>query len=303
MTQRFLAAGLLLCAAAAQADAVLEYEGTSAACHGDFARLAISGLSMRVDSAPPQQDNSFIYDAAEKTGVALDHRNRQLFELEFDDDAIDFQGDVMKSTSNMIDRKVEKIQAQVCGRDGAACPPGAVMIPQTLAGTPANDTQQNKAMMQQNMEHMAPDQRARMEQSIQALRESGYAGLAGPAAMPVTEATGEQRDVRGIACAVERVTLQGEVLREDCRADFDRLGRDAADLKRLQRAFQRMQKFSATIRDNLRMAKGMTREPVDAQRVLVARRCFANGRSSGEDALRVTGGDATADRIKKDAGY
>ena len=113
MKQRFWILALLAGSAAAHADAVLEYSGGDAACHGEFTRLAVEGLSLRVDSPPPQQDMSFVYDAAEKAGVALDHRRKQFFEIEFDDDAIDFQGDVMKSTSHMVDKKIQQVQAQL----------------------------------------------------------------------------------------------------------------------------------------------------------------------------------------------
>jgi len=294
---------LVLCVSTARADAVLEYDGGDAACHGDFARLAISGLTMRVDSAPPAQDTSFIYDAAEKTGIALDHKRKQRFELEFDDDAIDFQGDVMKSSSNMVDRKVEKMQAQACGRDGAHCPPGGVMNPFDPATMPQVDPKQIESLMQQNMGHMTAEQRARMQQSIEALRQSGYGGLAGPAAAPVVEATGETRDVNGVACAVERVTLQGRVQREDCRAPLEALGLDAADLKRLQRAFQRMQKFTSAIRDNARFLHNMPREQADAGHVLVARRCFADGQRGAEVSLRVRNGAAPADWFVPPADY
>jgi hypothetical protein len=303
MIRKLFCAGLAACAGLACADTVLEYDGADAACHADFARLAISGLSLRIDSAPPEQDHSFVYDSAEKTGVALDHRRRQMFELEFDDDAIDFQSDVMKSASNMVDRKVEKIQAQTCGRDGGACPatmPGS----KAMGGMPQIDPKQIESLMQQNMAHMTPEQRAQMERSIKALRESGYGGMAGPAATPITQATGERRDVNGIGCAVERVTLGGEVLREDCRADVADLGLDAADLKRLQRALLRMQKFSAAIRDNLRIAaSAMKRDPDDGRRVLVARRCFDNGRRSGEVNLRVRGGATPAEWFTIPADY
>lgn len=303
MIKQFLAAALVLGAAAARADAVLEYDGGDGACHGDFVRLAISGLTMRVDSAPPAQDTSFIYDAAEKSGIALDHEHKRMFELEFDDDAIDFQGDVMKSTSNMVDRKAEKVKAQACAHAGAQCPPGSFMNPLDPGAMPQIDPKQIESLMQQNMGHMTPEQRARMQQSIEALRQSGYGGLAGPAATPVVEATGETREVNGVACAVERVTLQGRVQREDCRAPLAALGLDAADLKRLQRAFQRIDKFAASVRDNARFVRNMPREHADADHVLVARRCFDDGRRAAEVTLRVRNGAAPSEWFAPPADY
>lgn len=282
----------LLSAAAAHADAVLEYEGGDAACHGDFARLAVQGLSLRVDSAPPAQDMSFVYDAAEKAGVALDHRRKQFFEMEFDDDAIDFQGDVMKSTSNMVGHKMDKVQAQAaeaCAHSGRPC--ATPMPPAGANGMamPQIDPKMIEQMMQQNMQNMPPEQRARMREAMNNLRASGYGGMA-PQAAPVVEATGEQRQVGAVACAVERVSQDGQLLREDCRAALDAIGLDAADVKRLQRAITRLQKFSSAIRDNLHLpyaAAMQRREQPDPQHLLIARRCYDQGRATGEIALRV----------------
>jgi len=281
--KRMLAAAVLIsCAMAARADAVLEYSGASAECHGDFARVAMQGLSMRIDSAPPAQDMSMVYDAAEKTGVALDHRRRQFFEMEFDDDAIDFQGDVMRSTSNMIDRKTEKMQAQL---PQGSMPPGSMQP--GANGMAQVDTKMIEQMMQQNMQNMPAEQRARMEQAMKNMRASGYPGFGTPQSEPVTEATGERREIGGLSCAVERVSRDGILLREDCRTPLDALGLDAADLKRMQRAILRMQKYAGAIKDNLRLARGLKRDTADPQHLLVGRRCFEQGRASGEVTLSV----------------
>lgn len=298
---------LLFGAGAAHADAVLEYHGSDAACHADFARLAVQGLSLRVDSAPPQQDNSFVYDAAEKAGVALDHRRKQFFEIEFDDDAIDFQGDVMKSTSTMVDKKMQQMQAQrpaggCIAADGRPC--SAAEGATTGAGTAGMaqiDPKLMESIMQQNMQHMSPEQRARMQQAMKNLRESGSMGEAQSA--PVTEATGERREVDGIACTVERVTRDGQLLREDCRAGIDAIGLDAADLKRLRRAIVRLQKFSTTMRENMRLAHAAMREPTDTQHLLVARRCFDQGKPGGEVTLHVSHAPPPAEWFTKPADY
>lgn len=274
MNRRFLGAGLLLCTGIARADAVLEYAGGNAQCHADFERVAVQGLSLRIDSAPPAQDMSMVYDAAEKTGVALDHRRKQFFEIEFDDDAIDFQGDVMKSTSNMVDRKSRQMQAPM--------PQGTMQA--GANGMPQVDPKLIEQMMQQNMQHMTTEQRAQMEAAMKNMRSSGYFG---PQSEPVVEATGEQREVGGVACAIERVTHDAQLLREDCRTTLDALGLDAADLKRMQRAIARMQKYAGSIKDNLRLARGVRHDNTDPQHLLVERRCFEQGSATGDVTLRV----------------
>jgi len=296
-----IAASLLVLAfgaAAARADALLEYEGGDAACHGDFTRVAVQGLSLRVDSPPPSQDMGFIYDAAEKTGIALDRKRKQFFEMEFDDDAIDFESDVMKSTSTLVNRKMEQTQAQMAA--GAAnCTPGRDRGCAAAAGAngmaPAMDPKMIEQMMQQNLQNMPPEQRAQMQQAMNNIRASGYFG--GAQSEPVVEATGEQRTIGGIACAVERVTQDGRLLREDCRAPLEALGLDAADVKRLQRAILRLQKWSSSITGNLKIAYAapVRHEKVDPQHLIVSRRCFEQGQQSGAANLQVRRESAPAD--------
>ncbi len=284
---------LASCMTAAHADAVLEYSGSSTECHADFARVAVQGLSMRIDSAPPAQDMSMVYDSAEKVGVALDHKRKQFFELEFDDDAIDFQGDVMKSTSNMVDRKTEQMQKQL--------PPGAMQP--GANGMPQVDPKLMEQMMQQNMEHMTKEQRAQMQEAMKNMRASGYFG---PQSEPAVEATGEKREVGGLACTVERVTQDGQLLREDCRTTLDAIGLDPADVKRMLRVIMRMQKYSSAVTSNLRLIKNVNsarRDNVDPQHPLVERRCFEQGKPSGDVTLRVRNESAPAEWFSTPADY
>jgi hypothetical protein len=290
-----LCAIIVISASAAHADAVLEYAGSDAECHADFVRVAVQGLSMRIDSAPPAQDMSMVYDAAEKVGVALDHKHKQFFELEFDDDAIDFQSDVMKSTSNMVDKKTQQMQAQL--------PPGrSSSAARAMDGRegPAVDPKLMEQMMQQNMEHMTKEQRAQMEAAMKNMRSSGYFG---PQSEPVIEATGERREVGGLACSVERVTQDGALLREDCRTTLDALGLDAADVKRLQRTIQRMQKYAGAVTANLRLVRNVKRDNADPEHPLVERRCFDQGKPIGDVTLRVRHETAPADWFVTPADY
>ena len=287
---------LLVCAAAAHAYAVLEYSDSTVDCHADFARVAIQGLSLRIDSAPPSQDISLVYDAAEKVGVALDHKRRQFFEMEYDDDAIDFQSDVMKSTSNMVDRKTEQMVAQL--------PPEvrSSMKQQGANNLPQIDPKAMEQMMQQSLQSMPKEQRAQMEAAMKNLRTSGYPGF-GSQTEPVIEVTGEKREVNALSCALERVTQDGALVREDCRTTLDALGLEAADLKRLQRAIARMQKFASAITDNLRLARGMNRDHADPQHLLIERRCFEEGKPIGEVTLRVRQQAAPAEWFVTPPGY
>jgi hypothetical protein len=312
MKQTVLCAIILAGASAAHADAVLEYSGSDAECHADFVRVAVQGLSMRIDSAPPALDMSMVYDAAEKVGVALDHKRKQFFELEFDDDAIDFQSDVMKSTSNMVDKKTQQMQAQMPpGRSPSAMgrsPSAAVAMDSQERSTEAMDGRERpqvdpklmEQMMQQNMQHMTKEQRAQMETAMKNMRSSGYFG---PQSEPVIEATGERREVGGLACSVERVTQDGALVREDCRTTLDALGLDAADLKRMQRTIQRMQKYADAVTANLRLVRKVKRDNADPEHLLVERRCFDQGKPIGDVTLRVRRESAPADWFVTPADY
>jgi hypothetical protein len=249
---------------------------------------------------------SFLYDAGEKTGVALDRQRKQFFELEFDDDAIDFESDVMKSTSTMVNKKVDQAQANIAA-NSANCTPGrdrgCAAMPGAANGMAAMDPKMVEQMMQQNMQNLPPEQRKQMQQAMDNMRKSGYFGVQ---AAPVVEATGEQRTIGGIACSVERVTVDGQLQREDCRASLDALGLDAADVKRLQRAILRMQKWSNAISQNLNLKfvpAPPQREKADLQRLIVGRRCFEQGRESGAVNLQVRRESAPADWFSPPAGY
>lgn len=159
-------------------------------------------------------------------------------------------------------------------------------------GMPQVDPKLMEQMMQQNMQHMSKEQRAQMETTMKNMRSSGYFG---PQSAPVIEATGEKREVGGLACSLERVTQDGALLREDCRTTLDALGLEAADVKRMQRAIQRMQKYASAIKDNLRLARGAKRDNADPQHLLVERRCFDQGKAIGDVTLRVRREAAPAD--------
>jgi hypothetical protein len=191
----------------------------------------------------------------------------------------------MKSTSNMVDRKTEQMQKQLPIGTMQPGPNGLAQVDPKLI----------EQMMQQNMQHMTKEQRAQMETAMKNLRSSGYPGFGGPQSEPVIEPTGERREVGGLGCALERVTQDGALLREDCRTTLDALGLDAADLKRMQRAIQRMQKYASAIKDNLRLARGVKRDNADPQHLLVERRCFEQGKAIGDVTLRVRRETAPAD--------
>jgi len=161
-------------------------------------------------------------------------------------------------------------------------------------GMPQVDPKLMEQMMQQNMQHMTKEQRAQTEEAMKNMRASGYFG---PQSEPVIEATGEKREVGGLSCAVERITQDGQLLREDCRTTLDAIGLDPADVKRMLRVIVRMQKYSSAVTSNLRLIKNVSvrRDNVDPQHPLVERRCFEQGNPSGDVTLHVRSQSVPAD--------
>jgi hypothetical protein len=177
------------------------------------------------------------------------------------------------------------------------------MAPGAAPGMAAMDPKMVEQMMQQSAQNLPPEQRKQMQQAMDNMRKSGYFGAQ---SAPVVEATGEQRNVNGIACSVERVSIDGRLEREDCRASIDALGLDAADLKRLQRAIQRMQKWSSAITQNLHLTFAPPpahREKTDPEHLLVSRRCFGQGQADVTTNLQVRRESAPADWFAPPADY
>lgn len=93
---------LALSPLAARADVTLEYTASGQACSADFERVQLKGPLLRSDGGRDGQRGAFIYDSSEKLAWFLDHTRANYLQVEVDEDAIDFQSDVMGSMHNMI---------------------------------------------------------------------------------------------------------------------------------------------------------------------------------------------------------
>ena len=125
--KRQLAASLLLTSGVASADVSLVYP-QQVACKSTMTTIQISGSRMRMDSEMDSKKYSMLFDGMEDTITTLDHSSRQYHQTEVDEDALDYNKDVMSSTGKYIDKQMNAVQAQMkqqCAQmeeQGFSCP-------------------------------------------------------------------------------------------------------------------------------------------------------------------------------------
>lgn len=271
-----LAAALSCASSLVHADVLLEYADAGNACHGDFARVAMSGARMRVEPPPPGDDYAMVYDGAEKLAVTLDARNRSYVEIEMDADALDYQADVMSSTSTMIEKKLAAVTAM-----------NRASANDVSASSDPPMTAKMQRLMEQSMRDMPKEQREQMQNALQGMQVQGMPAMA--RSEPQIETTSEGRTIGGIACSVQRVMLDGELQREECVAAFDALGLQPAELARLRKSMRNFEALTDSM-SKLRIAGISKLPPNSAQPTSIAieRRCYAQGRQTGSATLSVS---------------
>src|SRR3982750_1983588 len=94
--KRFALVLALAFPALAFADDTITYR-SEGGCNGDFERVEMKSYYLRVDSGGGAHAGSMIYDHSEKLAYFIDHGSHAFMETELDEDAIDLQGDIMKS--------------------------------------------------------------------------------------------------------------------------------------------------------------------------------------------------------------
>jgi len=118
---------VLLLPSIALADVSLTYP-QQAQCKSSMSLIQISGSRMRVDSAMEDKKYSMLFDGMEDLITALDHDRHSYHQIEVDEDALDYNQDVMSSTGNYIGNQMNALQAQMkeqCAqmqKQGMSCP-------------------------------------------------------------------------------------------------------------------------------------------------------------------------------------
>lgn len=329
-----------LVASVASCDTTLTYR-SDGDCHGDFDRFELKSTSLRVDGGGA--NGSMIYDHAEKLAYFIDHRSRTFMQTELDEDAVDLQGDIMKSLRTRMRREgggvdpFEMVQS-LCpglanagsrdrqpgepvdcgngvalgGNDGANGKPMSrdEMISATRGGRmpmDANAQQMMQKMMEQQMAKMTPEQRAQ----VQKMLASGGGG-----SMPMM--IGAPPGASGAARAApvpQRIDRDaGEIdvdgitcaRREHLRGD-EMLREDcyasAAALHLADVETRRIGHFTQSIRSWSRSFVPENMQGTADDRVLVRRICYAQGRESGRATLAVDHAPIAESRFEVPAGY
>lgn len=118
---------LALVSGMSQADTSLIYP-QQAQCKSNVLALQISGSKTRYDSLSENQPYSMLFDGTEDIITTLDHANRRYHQVEVDEDALDYNKDVMSSAGTYIGNQMQGLQAQMkeqCAemeKQGINCP-------------------------------------------------------------------------------------------------------------------------------------------------------------------------------------
>ncbi len=97
-------------------------------CTSNVSAIQISGSHMRFDSVLENKKYSMLFDGTEDMITMLDHSSRQYHQTEVDEDALDYNKDVMSSTGTFMDKQMQAMQAQMkqqCAqmeKQGMSCP-------------------------------------------------------------------------------------------------------------------------------------------------------------------------------------
>ncbi len=118
---------LALSPGVSQANISLSYP-QQAQCKSNVSAIQISGSRMRFDSLMESKKYSMLFDGMEDIITTLDHSSRRYHQVEVDEDALDYNKDVMSSTGTFMGNQMQSLQAQMkqqCAqmeKQGISCP-------------------------------------------------------------------------------------------------------------------------------------------------------------------------------------
>jgi hypothetical protein len=294
------AAILLVLAGPTLADATLSYRGATPECRMDFDTLRVSGSRLRIDGSVIGMDTSAIYDGLEQMLVGLDHREKTFSQMELDDDAQDFQGDVASALGTRTQKEMGKAKDAMaearaqyeaqCKKSRRECPPMPQfeMVEDMLENPGAIDLDAMMAMQEQSLAQMDPKmlERAGMDpEQMKAQMKQSRDLLAAQQreASDVSTPTGETRTVQGVSCAVIEKRIGEQLIETRCEADASALPLDERDAKGFQRGIARLTKMADTWRPLGEKVTGQKMQ--DEQRGLVIEKTCYDER--GEETARV----------------
>lgn len=314
-TRIALVVSLAAAPAVAQAATVLEYrhEGD---CATDFDRMAIDGLRLRIDMSVDEFAMTTLVDDGEQLMHQVMHDSRTYMTMESDDDAVDFNSDVARSTLFHARRQVQAVTgmdndaiiAQARATEIAACP--------EMAGLGFGDPDYPEAASRcaEKMSAAAQSAGPSRRDAVALAGGRAYAGAGAGAAPARTHAaptrwstTTLDRDgaatlVEGRSCTLERIRRGPAVLREDCVAPVDNLALAPRAVRRLARLAKVGEGLGAGVAD---LHPEMREESRNGTPTLSLRRtCYRDGRAIGNAVLQIrTDVAVDAEQFELPAGY
>lgn len=286
----------LLAAAPASAGTRLAYERTGS-CTTEFDTMTMDGLHARVDMDFEGMRVSTLYDDDERLMHTLLHMTRNVVTMESDDDAVDFQGDVGKSSLIAADKQAEALTGMDQDATIALFRAQQVQTCPDLADKGVGDPDYAEAAMRcaERMSAQVPALDPAPRRGAKGRRRHADQPVQPPApeAVPlVSRTTTTDRDaghdtVDGIACTVERTRRGDAVLQEDCVTPLETLGVEASAMRRLRR----MVTIGQGLGDGIASLTPQLAEPRRAPTIALRRTCYRDGREAGTATLRI---DTTA---------
>jgi hypothetical protein len=328
--------------AIALADDTITYR-SEGGCAGDFERVELKSYFLRVDSGGGGHAGSMIYDHSEKLAYFIDHGSRTFMQTELDEDAIDLQGDIMKSLRTKMrkqggidpfemaqslcpdlaasagsrDRQPDEpidcgngmaVGAPVTGTDGKPMDRdemSAAMKNGRMPALDANTQAMMQKMLEQQLARMPPEQRAQMQRAMaQGGGSMMMPGMPGGAAPQAPASPKPER--------IDRDAGEADVGGIACmRREHLRAGAlvredcyaTAAGLHLGEVETRRIARFTKAMRSWSRSLVPEGTPPDADDRVLVRRVCYAGGRESGRATLAIDTAPISESRFEVPAGY
>ena len=263
---RLLISATLALASPVCADTTLRF-AAEGDCPGIADSVEISGSLMRIDIHAQGQEFSSIFDGAEDLYTTLLPAQHKYQQVEVDEDALDYTGDVADSTGKYLDNQMQKMQAmlqQQCvdlEKKGGSC---AAM----------------------------PDMRSVMQ------------GMAANQPRIEMRDTGHKKTVQGVDCNVFEV-LENDIKKQEvCYAIAGELPIADDDRKGLARGLKVMARYGQAFTG---MAEHIGATPAQAQKpegLPVAQTCFdPSGQSIGQNALSISQEKVAPDRFDIPSDY
>lgn len=327
--------------ALARADNTIAYR-SEGGCAGDFDRVEMKSYFLRVDSGSGGHAGSMIYDHSEKLAYFIDHGSHTFMQTELDEDAIDLQGDIMKSLRTKMrheggvdpfemaqslcpgmaasagsrDRQPDEpvdcgngmtLGAPMTGANGKPMSRDEMMAAMKNGEMPAldpNTQQMMQKMMEQQLARMTPEQRAEVQRAM----ASGGGSMAMPGMPSGTAPQAPPPKPARIDRDAGEIDVGGITCmrREHLRAG--ELVREdcystAAGLHLGEVETRRIGRFTKAMRSWSQTLVPDGMQPEPDDRVLVRRICYAGGHESGRATLAIGTAPIAESRFEVPAGY